>query len=54
MWIRIEMTPLDMDLYWEYGSGSRAVKMTPKKDKTPRFQITKRKNHFAEGLNIFT
>jgi len=34
MWIRIEMAPLgpDPDPYWEYGSGSRTVKIVSKKE----------------------
>jgi len=56
MWIRIVMAPLDPDPYWECGPGarSRAVKMTPKKDINKIFQIAKRKNHFDEGLIVFT
>jgi len=54
MWIRIEMAPLDPDPYWEYGSGSRAVKMTSKKGKNVRFQDKKSMDHFAEDLMIFT
>ena len=33
MWIRIEMAPLDLDSFWEYGSGSRTVKKVSKKGK---------------------
>jgi len=43
MWIRIEMALLDPDPdpYWEYGSGSRTVKMVSKTEKNPRFQVKK-------------
>jgi len=36
------------------GSGSRPVKIVPKKKKTTRLQIEKSENHFAEGLMVFT
>jgi len=39
MWIRIEMAPLDPDPYWEYGSGSRTVKMLTKKEKIGDFKL---------------
>jgi hypothetical protein len=39
MRIRIEMHPLDPDPYWEYGSGSRTVKMVPEKEKMYIFKI---------------
>jgi len=56
MWIRIGMAPLDPDLYWQYqsGSGSRTVKVVPKKEKNQRVQVKKSNDHFAEGLMVFT
>jgi len=54
MWIRIEMAPLDRDPYWQYGSGSRTVKIVYKKEKKLRFQVKKSNDHLAEGLIVFT
>jgi len=48
------MAPLDPDPYWQYGSGSRTVKMVSKKKKNVRFQVKKSIDHFAEGLVGFT
>jgi len=51
------MAPLDQDpdSYWEYGSGSgtRAVKMVSKEEKTQRFKGKNSIDHFAKGLMIF-
>jgi len=44
MWIRIEMAPLDLNPYWEYGSGSgsRTVKKVSKKGKKSVISSKKR------------
>jgi len=54
--IRIEIAPLDPDPYWEYGSGSRTVKMVSKKEKILdfNFQVKKSIDHFAKGLMIIS
>jgi len=41
LWIRIVhvMAPLDPDKYWEYGSGSRTVKMVSKKGKNLNLKL---------------
>jgi len=50
------MAPLDPDPdpYWEYGSGSRTVKVVSKKEKNLRFQVKKSIRYFAEGLMVLT
>jgi len=50
------MAPLDPDPdpYWEYGSGSRTVKMVSKKEINLRFQVKKSIDHLVEGLMILT
>jgi len=54
IWIRIEIASLDPDAYWEYGSGSRTVKMMSKKGKNVRFQNKKGIDHFGEDLMVCT
>jgi len=53
MWIRIEMAPLDPDPYWEYGSGSKTVKIVSKKEINLSFQVKTSIDHLAEGQMIF-
>jgi len=49
MWIRIEMALLDPDPdpYWEYGSGSRTVKMVSKKGKKSETSSLKEHSPFS-------
>jgi len=51
----LKMAPLDPDPdpYWQYGSGSRTVKMVSKKEKKLIFQVKKSNDHFVEGLMVF-
>jgi len=54
MWIRIKMTSLDTDPYWEYGCRIRDSQNDVQEGKKERFHVEKSIDHFAIGLMAFT
>jgi len=46
------MAPLDPDPYWEYGSGSRTVKMVSKKGKKSVISSSEEHSPFASWFNL--